>query len=218
MKTNATVLTLTLVSALLFSGINRVFAQEVANVTSTPALLLSFTGTCQGNTADLAWVMENETSCKWFVIERSGEAGGFDSVSVVMGINNNNQTNYSFADAHMLQGDNYYRLRQVDKDGIVRYSKVVSLCNMQTSGKMEVFPNPAIATINFSISCPASQEVLIQVYNLAGVRMMTSQQELVAGNNHQTVAVGNLKTGNYILRVSSVTGSCQYVQPFVKIM
>jgi hypothetical protein len=47
--------------------------------------------------------------------------------------------------------------------------------------------------------------------------LVATQQELQAGNNLQTVAIGNLRAGNYILKVSSQTGSFQYVQPFVKI-
>ena len=216
MKTTSTLLTLTLIAALLLAGNTRTAAQEVAEVASTPALLLSFTGTAQGTTADLNWTMENETNCKWFVIERSGDSGGFDSIDVVMGMNNNNETDYSFTDAHMLQGNNYYRLRQVDRDGIVRYSKVVTLYDMQNSGKMEVFPNPAVATLNFSVTSPAMQPVLVQIYSLTGVMMMSAQQELAAGNNQQTLAINNLRTGNYILKVSSLNGASQYVQSFVK--
>lgn len=218
MKTTSTILTLTLIAALLLAGNNRATAQEVAEVATTPALLLSFTGTSQGTTADLNWAMENETNCKWFVIERSGDSGGFDSISVVMGMNNNNETDYNFTDAHMLAGNNYYRLRQVDRDGIVRYSKVVTLYDMQNANKMEVYPNPAVATLNYSITSPATQPVLVQVYSMSGVLMTATQQELNAGINQQTVTIGSLKAGNYILKVSSLTGASQYVQPFVKFM
>jgi hypothetical protein len=217
MKTNIT-LTLALISALLVSGINKVSAQEVTEASATPALMLSFSGNSQGSTADLQWVMENETNCKWFVIERSGANGGFDSIDVVMGINNGNETTYSFTDPNMLQGSNWYRIREVDATGAERYSKVVMLSNNQISAKMDIYPNPAVATINFSIASPATQQVLVQVYSLSGVMMMANQQELTAGNNLQTIAIGNLKAGNYILKVSSLNGSSQYIQPFVKII
>jgi trimeric autotransporter adhesin len=196
-----------------------VSAQEVAETSTTPSLMLSFTGTSQANTADLSWVMENETNCKWFVVERSGDDGGFDSISVVLGINNGNTTTYSFTDANMLQGCNCYRLREVDLTGAQRYSKVIMLNSLPaSSAKMDVYPNPAVATINFSIASPAAQQILVQIYSLSGVMMSSTQQELSAGNNLQTIAVGNLRAGNYILKVSSMTGAAQYVQPFVKII
>jgi hypothetical protein len=165
--------------------------------------------------------MENETNCKWFVIERAGEMGGYDSIDVVDGLNNNNMTNYNFADGHMLGGNNYYRLRQVDRDGVVRYSKVVTLSNntVETaSSKMSVYPNPAVSTLNYSVSATAPQQVVVQVYNLAGVVCYTSQQQLFAGVNQQTIALAGLKNGNYFLKVTNREGSTQYVEPFVKMM
>ena len=114
MKSKSTLLTLALATALVVTGTTRTFAQEVAETSTTPALMLGFTGTTAGSVADLQWVMENETNCKWFVIERSGADGGFDSIAVVLGINNGNETSYNFADPNMLQGTNSYRLREVD--------------------------------------------------------------------------------------------------------
>jgi hypothetical protein len=136
-----------------------------------------------------------------------------------LGINNGNETTYNFSDPSMLPGSNTYRLREVDMGDVQRYSKVITLMNntQLVTAKMDIYPNPAIATINFTVTAPVAQPVLVQVYNLAGVMLTATQQELQAGNNLQTVAIGSLRAGNYILKVSSQTGSFQYVQPFVKI-
>ena len=201
----------------------RAAAQTTASsVAATPALIMSFDGQVENSTADLTWVMENETNSKWFVIERAGALGGYDSIGVVDGLNNNSMTTYTFADGNMQNGDNYYRLRMVDRDGVVRYSKVVSLQGLQqeatSTDKMAVYPNPAVATINYTISSTSTQQVLVQVYNLAGVVLLSSEQQLYTGSNLQTVAVSNLKAGNYFLKVTSLGGSANFVQPFVKIM
>jgi len=55
------------------------------------------------------------------------------------------------------------------------------------------------------------------VYSMTGVVMLNTQQEVQAGSNLQTVAINNLRAGNYILKVSSQTGSFSFVEPFVKI-
>jgi len=215
-------LRLAFAAAILLAGLNNAAAQTTqSNASVTPALLLSFDGQVSNNTAELNWVMENETNCKWFVIERSGATGGYDSISVVDGLNNNNTTTYTFSDDHMLAGNNTYRLRQVDRDGVVRYSKVVTLANNTTEAaapKMSVYPNPAAAMLNYSVASTSSQQVVVQVYSLSGVVLYTSTQVLYAGNNQQSIALTGLKNGNYFLKVSNVQGSCQYVQPFVKMM
>ncbi|HEY4061374.1 MAG TPA: T9SS type A sorting domain-containing protein [Puia sp.] len=213
-------ITLSLFIATLLAGTNKVAAQQntASGTNSLPALLLSFTGTTTNNAAELNWTMENETNCKWFVIERSGTTGGFDSLTVVLGVNNDHQTAYSFMDANMLNGANYYRLRQVDRDGVVKYSQIITLYNINTSAKMQVFPNPASAVVNFAVSLTTADMVTVQVFNMAGVLLVTREQSLTAGNNQQSLAISNLKDGNYILKVSNRAGSYQYVQSFAKVM
>jgi hypothetical protein len=211
---------LALSATILFAGIQHTAAQTTAsNAVVTPALLLSFDGQDPNSAATLTWVMEDETNCKWFVIERSGDTGGYDSIGVVVGLNYNQMTTYTFGDDHMLNGNNYYRLRLVDKDGLVRYSKVVTLSDkQQTSAKLAVYPNPAIATINYTISSASSQQVLVQVYSISGVVLIANEQQLNTGNNLQSIAVTSLKAGNYFLKVSNREGSTQFVQSFVKVM
>jgi len=220
MKSTSTLLTLALTAALLVADMTKVSAQDVATTstsTGTPMLLLSFTGSSHSNVAELQWTTENETNSKWFVIERSGSTGGFDSIGVMLGINNGQETNYSFTDDYMLNGTNIYRLREVDMNGITRYSIVVTLSSMQIRSNMEVYPNPTVAAINFSVPSAIPQPVLVQVYSMTGVMVISTQSELVAGNNLETLTVGNLRAGNYILKVSSQDGTTQFVQPFVKI-
>jgi hypothetical protein len=220
--TKSLIIRLALALAFLIAGFARAAAQTTtqSNNATTPALMMSFDGQVQNQSADLNWVMEDETNCKLFVIERSGDTGGYDSIGVVTGLNNNNQTTYTFSDDHMLNGNNYYRLRQVDMDGVIRYSKVVSLYDVQQEAapKMSVYPNPAAATLNFSINSTSTQQIFVQIYSISGVLLQTSEQTLNAGNNLQSIAVNNLKTGNYFLKVINREGSSQFVQPFVKVM
>jgi hypothetical protein len=216
MKSKLTFSALILATALVAS--NKTFAQEAEATTTTPSLLMSFTGAVQANVADMTWVTENETNSKWFVIERSGTDGGFDSIAVVMSINNGNMTTYSFSDPNMLAGTNSYRLREVDLTGDQRYSKVLMLQDAQVAEvKMAIYPNPAVASINYTINSASAEPVLVQVYSMTGVVMLNTQQEIQAGSNLQAVAINNLRAGNYILKVSSQTGSFSFVEPFVKI-
>lgn len=220
--TKSLITRLALALVFLIAGLARAAAQTTtqSNNAATPSLMMSFDGQVQNQAADLNWVMENETNCKYFVIERSGDTGGYDSIGVVTGLNNDNQTNYNFSDAHMLSGNNYYRLRQVDMQGVLRYSKVVSLYDMQQEAapRMSVYPNPTAATLNFSINSTSTQQIFVQIYSISGVLLQTSEQTLTTGNNLQSIAVNNLKTGNYFLKVSNRDGNSQFVQPFVKVM
>jgi len=224
MKTiNAATFTASLFTAIaLMTGITKVSAQELnRSNTSQPVLLMSFEGTTTSdNKGELNWTMENQTNCKWFVIERSANASNFDSVGVVLGTNNTHSTNYSFTDMHMLSGNNYYRLRQVDNEGVSKYSKVVCLYNAAkavVSKNIQLYPNPASSVVNYTLNSSAAASVMVQVYNMSGVLVLTQQQQLSSGVNQQSVAISTLKSGNYFLKVSSQNGA-QYEQSFVKML
>jgi lipopolysaccharide export LptBFGC system permease protein LptF len=225
MKTiNAATLTKSFFTALIFTAaVTTVSAQDqaVSNKNNLPALLMSFNGNASSDTeGQLFWSMENQTNCKWFVIERSATGNGYDSIGMVMGTNNTHHTDYTFTDKNLLSGNNYYRLRQVDMDNTSKYSKIVCLygaAKASTTVKMQVYPNPAGSVVNYSLNSPAAAAAVVQVYNMAGVLVLTQPQQLAAGINQQTVAISSLKSGNYFLKVSSHNGA-QYEQTFIKLL
>ena len=207
-----------LAGLIMLAGLTNASAQEQARINNLPALLMSFSAANNNNAGELSWTMENQTGCKWFVIERSASASGFDSIGVVIGTNNTHTTDYTFTDNHMLSGNNYYRLRQVDVDGVSKYSKIVSVYNSDVAvdKKIQLYPNPAVATLNYSLNSPAASHATVMVYTMTGVLVIAQQQQLATGINQQTLAISNLKSGNYFLKVVSQNGT-QYDQSFVKL-
>lgn len=206
------------VAVLFFSGMNRSLAQSAEYASAiTPSLLLSFSGEVDASDIQLDWVMENETNSKWFVVEHSVDGSDFDSIGVVTALNNAHQSNYIYTDRLAQSGSNYYRLRQVDNDDVSRYSKVITLNYTVVSDKVQVFPNPAVAVLNYSITSAGADQALVQVFNLAGVVVSTQQHSLVAGENQQSIAIGGLRSGSYFLKISSRLGASQHVQEFVKL-
>jgi Secretion system C-terminal sorting domain len=205
---------------LFFAGLTQVAAQEAQSVTSnanaTPALMLSFTGVVNETAGQLTWVTENETSAKWFVVERSETGNNFDSIGRVMCVNNGNMTTYNYEDNSLTGGSNYYRLREVDNDGIARYSKIISLNDANVATKMQVYPNPASAVVNFAVNSNTAGQMSVKIYNLAGVLVSAREQAVEAGISQQSVAISNLKTGSYIIRITGKSGM-QYTQMFSKI-
>jgi hypothetical protein len=209
---------------LVFVASTRSIAQEQVSANSnanvTAALMLSFSGLINSNTSQLTWTMENETSGKWFIIERSNDGNVFDSIGVVAARNNAHDTSYNFADSRIMMGDNYYRLLMLDNDGVKRYSKIICLDNNSTNNcaaKIQVYPNPAISVVNYMLTSSKNEQVSVQIYNLAGILLTASQKSVSAGMNQQSIAINGLKSGNYILKITGAQGSTEFVQMFSKI-
>jgi len=97
-----------------------------------PVELINFNAeTCIGNKICLNWETASEKNNGYYEIERSADAIDFISVLKVFskapGGNSQNKISYTASDADPLAGINYYRLKQIDKNQLITYSKIISV-------------------------------------------------------------------------------------------
>lgn len=65
---------------------------------------------------------------------------------------------------------------------------------------LEVFPNPAKQLIQVRFSKKLEQQVLVEVYNLQGKKIITT--EIASGEEQQILQLESLPSGTYILRIT----------------
>jgi|GEM_PF-2393037 len=103
-----------------------------------------FTAKKQGATALLEWKTSYEINNDYFDIERSSDGKNWLKTGRVQGKENaGNGYQYHYVDATPLTGMNYYRLKQVDKDGTFTYSPTATL-GFSEDWQLEVYPNPML--------------------------------------------------------------------------
>ncbi len=107
-----------------------------------PVELLSYTAKIEGNYAKLEWKTTNERNNKGFVIYRSGADGLFVKIGEVFVTHNTQPANYNYTDKQPLNGNNYYKLVQVDNDGTETELGIKSLTYNLKLITYNVFPNP----------------------------------------------------------------------------
>lgn len=78
----------------------------------------------------LSWKgLLSEDKITYYTVEQSADGtSGFTQVAKVSGAAN--LKDYSITNSHLLQGNNYYRIKAVSTDGVIRYSEVVSADNI----------------------------------------------------------------------------------------
>jgi len=176
-----------------------------------------FEGEVKEGAGRLSWDTENETGDQYFAVERSGDALRFDSIGRVQGMNSASPHTYRFEDKGIMNGSNYYRLRQVDRDGTSHYSTTLLLSNTGSrSSDMKVFPNPAGTVLNLVVNSPVAGAATLQVFDLSGAPVMNCQQLFSAGVNRLSLSIGDLGSGNYFLKLSVGQGAFQYSTLFTK--
>jgi len=91
-----------------------------------PVNIISLTAQLQGAAVALAWTSLNELNVAYYEVEHSGDARSFISMGRVAALNNGMpKIDYTFTDEYPGKGDNYYRIKAVDKDGSYKYTNIV---------------------------------------------------------------------------------------------
>ncbi|MEZ0487119.1 T9SS type A sorting domain-containing protein [Fibrella aquatica] len=108
-----------------------------------PVSLISFQGRAMVNAVQLNWATAWEQSASQFVVQRSRDAAEFAEVGTLPASGTTNrQRTYTLTDSQPTEGTNYYRLKQVDLDGSVNYSKIIAVTVYADQPSVRVYPNP----------------------------------------------------------------------------
>jgi len=162
-----------------------------------PLTLVSFNGSRQNQEITLSWTTENEGNINSFEIE-SGSNGNSDwrALATIPSMTDNAGDNsYTFIDHRKMNGDRYYRLKIVGKDGKYAYSKVLFMTSGQT-GTISISPTLVNSTMN--VTLPAVGLARVSIFNTLGQLVKT----LTAGNEVFNIDVSGLNRGEYFLNVS----------------
>ena len=170
-----------------------------------PVALLNFTGVKQQQSAVLNWQTTNETNNGYFSLERSASNAFNEIAKIKSSIKNN----YSYIDNQPLNGKNYYRLKQVDKDGKLTYSKIVSVV-FDESNKYVIFPNPVNNVINIK-GLDANKKYQFTINDAKG---SVIKQTTSGNTSSYTWNVQNISNGFYYLNIT--TGNTTTTLKFVK--
>jgi len=164
--------------------------------------LLAFTGKPIDHLtqAQLNWTTTNEQNYTHFTVERSTDGG--HTFHVIGGFASSNLGNYGLVDKNPSVGNNIYRLKQEDIDGIITYSNpaVVTIID-RSNHAVSLYPNPAKGTINLTINTPTADQntYKIIVSNSSGVIVRNATSFLPTWENN----VSDLLSGTYLIQVMS---------------
>ena len=163
-----------------------------------PLSLLSFSAKKLNSSIQLNWTTDHEINTSHFDIERSSDGAAFAKTGTVTAINTNRRNEYNFTDVQPFSGTNYYRLKQVDKDGRFTYSPVIKISISGSDLVFAITPNPANNFIH--ITYPGKKEmVTIRLHDALGrlVKQETTRGQLVI-----KIPVQDLKQGLYFIELS----------------
>lgn len=131
-------------------------------------------------------------------VERSADAINFSSIGQLPAVGGRWVGVRRFTDALPLAGNNFYRLKVVDRDGSVQLSKVVKL-TQSGAAALRVEPNPFARQL-WVRGLPATAGTAeLQLTDAAGRQVYRTR--LASGGNSQQVQLPSLPKGLYLIQL-----------------
>jgi SdrD B-like domain/Secretion system C-terminal sorting domain len=163
-----------------------------------PVKLVSFTAQAQGSQVALQWSVADQLNAGSYEMECSKDNLTYSSFTSVAA-NSNVSAVYNALHASPVTGINYYRLKIVDKNGIITYSDIRKV-NFGRGGNITVYPNPAHGEVNINLTAGMLYKpATISVFTIEG--KLVSAKRLTTAGQTETVDVSTMANGKYIIRI-----------------
>lgn len=166
-----------------------------------PVTIATFSAQQSNKVNLLNWSTQFENNSSRFVVERSKDGRIYTSLGEVAAAgNSNNIRRYSFTDSKPLKGNNYYRLRIIDKDNQFRLSDIQRLKNDGTTGII-LFPNPVRDKLTISINADKVSNGQLIITDVSGKAVYSKAVKLLDGNTIVPVELNSISAGTYLLKI-----------------
>ncbi|KAA0991680.1 T9SS type A sorting domain-containing protein [Dyadobacter aurulentus] len=143
----------------------------------------------------LEWETSTEQNSDRFEIERSHDGKSWYLVGTVPATGGKNETSrYDAINAAPLEGQNYYRLKMIDRDDSFAYSQIRNIFLESTA---VLYPNPVKNRLFIQgILCKS-----VQVLNTRGQILIAK-----ASVNEEGIDISHLPDGTYIVKITGSGG------------
>ncbi len=152
-----------------------------------PVELTAFTAAATGHRVDLTWSTATERNNAGFDLERrmvGGKENAWRPVTFVKGHGTTGAPQaYSVKDEIKIPAKYAYRLKQVDAEGKIEYSKEVEAVVAFQAQDYQLtanYPNPFNPTTSFRFAVAKAELVAVKVFNIIGQEVRTLFNEVAA--------------------------------------
>lgn len=180
-------------------------------ISPLPVELTTFYGYKNRETNVLNWNTAYELNNDYFEIWRSTDNKDFFPISKVKGYGTSNiMHQYSFIDNIINSGIEYfYRLKQVDFNGLYTFSKTISIDDDKSINKIELFPNPNKGVFRLRLNCDNTGFVKISVVSQFGSEIYREEFNCNGQSIIKEIMIKNPPKGLYYLKVNGNGSSTQ---------
>jgi len=183
---------------------------------SLPIEMLSFNVKSHSESLQLNWITATEKENRGFEIQRSVAGSDFQNIGWRDGAGSTSNEQYYLFDDFNVSPNTiyYYRLHQLDFNGMSSYSSIISGQIKGRTLNATIFPNPVREEAILTYNLNQDSFVAISLINILGEEIIIQPSSNIQnGTQHLIINAShlNLATGLYTLRIA-VNGSDEFLK------
>jgi uncharacterized delta-60 repeat protein len=170
-----------------------------------PVTLTSFNANCLDNKTRISWTTASEIHSSHYILQASRDGTTWLHLAEIDAAGTTNQqSNYVYDDFKNV-GVSFYRLVQVDLDGVQEvFGPITSNCEIESS-HLSAFPNPIHESFTVLLETPLNfGNAEIELVDISGRLVLSQTIEVSAGSTMFNFDSNNLFPGTYIVRVKGM--------------
>lgn len=184
-----------------FSGSPFSAEQSFKTLSTLPVTLIAFTAENTENLVELKWKTTSEINSSFFEIQRSQNAKDWTEIGQIAASGESSSVrDYSFQDEKPLSGNNYYRLKMIDKDQTYAFS---GIRNVRFAGSSDIsfYPNPVMGQL--TIKTKGGEQIKnVQIVNANGQNVYYSELK-----SDDPILMNKFQNGLYAVKITKADGA-----------
>jgi PQQ-dependent dehydrogenase (s-GDH family) len=181
------------------------------SLTTLPVHFISFTGKLTPQrTVQLDWVAVIDQHHKYFEVEKSIDGNTFTAIGRVY------SGPYQLFDYAPLPGNNYYRVKAVDDDGHVQYTRTINIVLSNSILTFSVYPNPVHDELVANINGSRQGQLSVIVTDILGHIMYKNEVMANSTNTSIHINVKSWMPAVYVVKVINSNNELIGVQKIIK--
>ncbi len=170
-----------------------------------PIDLLGFTAELENGSIALNWSTTEEVNNRGFEVLRWEEQGSPIVLTWIEGQGTIAElTSYSYRDRNVWKGNTYYyQLRQIDEDGEVSLSNIVSVKILGEESAYHLSPNPVKGNTTLNILATKEENLTISVFDIAGRLVEKYNVQSFEGRNTLYLDSEEWSAGLYLIKIEN---------------
>lgn len=164
-----------------------------------PVNIITFSGKPFEEKIRLQWQVTAEEGMENYIVEKSLDGRQYQPIGNIRA-RNIDGTNYYFDDEDPQDGLQFYRLKQIELDGEIKYSQIITVKYKKAFFTIaRLYPNPVKTTLSVEINSLVKTGATMRIYNAEGRMVQLTSQHLREGENNISTSVTDFPAGYYYL-------------------